>query len=245
MTIVVPLRSSYGNGRYMPAEDDYVVGAVRSWALNQPAGVIYCHAAGGTTDAVVKNTPNLTMIRLMGLSATVHVGDLGGNPFGNDPVGVPEVAAAVAYLRAEWGQSGPVVLVGVSQGFVNAANYALRFPSEVAAIAGVVPGIDLADLRTRDAGIATMIDAAYPPVYDDVTDGPTHSPVQFAGDLDPDTPIHLWGSSNDPFVVPATVAAFVAARPQTGFTNIGAVGHSIGGSGFAVAAWVEQFTRGW
>lgn len=241
MTVIVPTRSTYRHGVYVPGEDDYVVGSNASWAGAEPDGVIFCHAAGGSTELVTTNTNQLTLVRLMGLSATTHVGDLGGNPFGN-ATGVARIQAAIDHLRAEWGQVGPVVLVGISQGFINAAVYALNNPTEVKAIAGIVPGIDLADLRTRDPGIAALIDAAYPPTYDDVTDGPTHSPIRFADQLDPDMPVHLWGSANDPYVTPASIQAFIAARPQTEFTNLGNAGHSMGGSTLAVAAWVEQWT---
>lgn len=242
MTIVVPTRSTYRNDVYAPGEDDYIVGPVSSWAGENPHGVIFCHAAGGTADAVMKNTNQLTLLRVMGgWGATVHCGDLGGTPFGNDAVGLPSMEAAAAELDS-WGVGPEKVLVGISQGFVMAAVYALNHPENVKAIAGIVPGIDLADLRTRDPLLTTMIDAAYPPTYNDAVDGPRHSPIRFADELDPDLPIHLWGSSNDPFVTPASVQAFIAARPQTEFTDIGPAGHSLGGATLAIAAWVEQFT---
>lgn len=236
------IRTTFGKDRYAAGEYDYIVGTSRSWARTQPNGVIFCHAGSGTATSVAIDANLRTLLATLGRHATVHAGDLGGSTFGND-TGVTRVEQDRAYLRATWGQAGPLVLVTASMGFITATNYALRHPTEVAAIGAVVPGIDLADLMTRGAGIPELIDAAYPPGYNDTTDGPLHSPIQFVADLDPDLPIHLWTSSNDPYAFPATADAFVAARPQTGRTNLGALGHTgVQVATPAVTAFVEQYT---
>ena len=232
------IRSTYGLDRYVAGESDIVFGTTDTWLLNEPQGVIYCHGSGDTDESVIGWPGQFGMINRLARHATVHVGDLGGQTFGNDTA-ITRIGQAITYLRAEWGQYGPVVLVGVSMGALGALAYTLANPTEVAAVALVIPGLTLDG--AEGGPYEGPIDAAYPPAYDSVTDGPTHSPIQFADDLDPDIPIHMWTSSDDPITLPADADAFVAARPQTGRTNVGALGHDddpVIAAGPALAQWV-------
>lgn len=235
------IRSTFGDNRYVAGEDDAVLGTAQSWAGTRQAGVIYCHGANNNTETVIAEAEKRQVLYGLARYATVHVGDLGGDTFGND-TGITRVGQAIAYLRAEWGQSGPVALVGSSMGAIVALAYTLAHPDEVLAVAGIIPGLDIADLYTRGMGIPEDIDAAYPPAYDDETDGPTHSPVRFAADLPADLPIALWTASNDALAVPATADEFVSLRPQTERTDLGALGHTDAAIG-AAAEGVALFIR--
>lgn len=236
-------RTSYGQSRYVAAEFDGVYGEPASFCNAQPNGIIYCHGSGGTAATVYADTNvQRPLINQIAADATVSAADLGGQTFGNNTA-ITRIGQAVTYLRSTWGQSGPVVLVAGSMGVLGAMSYTLANPTEVAAIAGVIPGLDLADLMLR--GAAADINAAYPPGYNDGTDGPTHSPVQFAGSLPAGLPIKLWTSSNDTICVPATADAFVAARPQTERENLGALGHTdaaIVAATASMVAFVDQHT---
>lgn len=228
---MLAIRTSIGQDRYGPAAE---WDAVFTPANPGKPPLIWCHGNYGTAQA--DYSAYSTELRLLAQRYTVIAADLGFNTFGND-TGVTRVGQAVAYLAASWASSGPVVLVGASMGAAVALNYAVRFPANVAACALIIPALSLLVDPSHPA--ADEIDAAYPPAYNDATNGPTHSPIQFAGNLPTDMPIHLWTSSDDPTVPPATADAFVAARPQTGRTVFGAYGH--GGINVAaplVASWL-------
>jgi pimeloyl-ACP methyl ester carboxylesterase len=234
------IRTSLAVDRYTIGEEDVIAGAIHSWAGDQPNGVIYCHGGNDLAASVMTEVAQRDIVTAVARHATVHAGDLGGNTFGNN-TGLARVEEAVAYLRAEWGQDGPLGFIGGSMGFITSTVYALNHPEDVLFIAGIIPGIDLADLYIR--GYAGMIDAAYPPAYNDATDGPTHSPIQFVDDLSDELPIHLWTASDDLEAVPATADAFVAARPQTGRTDLGALGHTDAAVAAAVSdvvAWAQS-----
>lgn len=224
-------------GRYVANEDDVVLGTVKSWTGQQPTGVVFCHGSGDTVVQPFRDQVSL----LYGLArqATVHLGDLGYETFCND-LAITRVGQAIAHLRSSWGVVGPVALVGMSMGAGNALTYALHHPEDVACVAGVIPLTDLVDAMTRidPAGI----NAAYGGAYNDAIHGPTHNPIRFAADLPADMPIHLWSAGSDPFTPASVTQAFVTARPQTGFTDVGAWGHTDAAVS-AAASGIVQFVR--
>lgn len=237
------IRGSQGFGRYVAGEEDFVFGTVRSWLGEQPLGIIFCR--GSNTPAANGARDCGPMMNALGRIATMHTGDLGGNTFGNSLL-ITRVNQAIDYLHDQWGQEGPVVMVGASMGFCSAANYALLYPENVIALAGIIPLTDIQDAYTRNAASRPDIDAAYPPTYDDAVDGPAHSPVRFALDLPEDLPIHLWSSTNDPLTPASTAQAFVDVRPQTGLTSLGALGHTpaaINAAAPMVQTWLSQNLR--
>lgn len=215
---MLAIRTSAGVSRYGPAgEGDAVFTTVRQ---GRPP-LIWCHGNFGTAEA--DYSTYRWELQQLAQRYTVCVADLGYNTFGN-PTGITRVEQAVAYLAATWGATGPVTLVGASMGAAVELNYARVHPENVAAVACIIPAVDLNVPDAHPA--AASIDAAYPPAYDPGNPTMTaHSPVLFASSLPADMPIHLWTSSNDTTVLPATADAFVAARPTTGRTDIGAHGH--------------------
>lgn len=235
------MRTTYGNGRYVASEDDIVFGTAASWAGEQPAGVIFCHGANESALISYADDAQNAIQRGIAEYATVHLGDLGGtNTWGNSTA-VARVASAVAYLRSTWDQDGPVVLVGISMGTLSAMAYTLANPTEVAAVAAVIPALDLNDLKVN-RGLAGAIDPAYGGTYNNATDGPTHNPVLFAASL-PAIPIQLWTASDDAVCVDSTADAFVTARPQTTRVDLGALGHSdaaVAAAADGVIAFVQE-----
>lgn len=204
------------------------VSAPTEWDLTYcrqlgPRGLVFFHGSGQTATTTLTTPETDTMLRQLGRTQTVFVGDFALQSWAN-PAGILRAVDGLDYMTASLGVVEPFIFVAGSMGFALAAAVALALPARVKAIAGIIPLTDIADVRLR--GAAASVDAAYPPAYNDVTDGPTHSPIQFAAGLPADLPIHLWTCSDDPIVPPATADAFVAARPQTGRTNLGALGHS-------------------
>lgn len=201
-----------------PTEWDLIYYRQRS-----PFGLAFFHGSGHTATTTLQTVETDDMLRDLARRQTVFVGDFALQSWAN-PAGIARSVDGLDYMAAQLGVVEPVVLVAGSMGFALAAALTLAHPARVKAIAGIIPLTDIADVRLR--GAAASVDAAYPPGYNDLTDGPTHSPVHFADELPADLPIHLWTTSDDPIVPPATADAFVAARPQTGRTNLGPMGHT-------------------
>lgn len=222
--MALALRTILGQGYSAvdPNEWQYLAGTAKAELGRKPA-LIYCHGSGDTAQTVLGKSGQKALIAALAQNYAVIAADLGYQAFGND-THVARIVEAVAYLEATWGTTSRVTLVGGSMGCLGALGYARLYPERVRAVVGIIPGLDLADLMLR--GAAADINAAYGGAYNDATDGPTHSPVQYAADLGPDIPIHLWTASDDTIAVPATATAFVAARPTTSRTDVGALGHS-------------------
>jgi pimeloyl-ACP methyl ester carboxylesterase len=219
MALAVRTRLGQGYSTAAPAEWQYVSGAVGSWRGKPP--LIYCHGSGDTAQTVIAKTGQRALINALAQRYLVIAPDLGLQAFGN-ATAVARIGEAIAYA-ASLGSTGKAVLVGGSMGVQGAFNYARLYPQNVAAIAGIIPATDLANSHA----VATAdVNAAYPPAYDDATMGPTWNPVQFAGSLSAEIPIHLFTASNDAIAWPSTATAFVTARPLTGRTDIGALGHT-------------------
>lgn len=219
------IRSSLGDDRYVVGENDYVLGTAETFAKQQPKAVLYAHGSGTNLLGVAGSSNQLVMLNALARHLTVHAGDYGLEAWGND-TGVARLHAAVTYLQAEWGVDAPVAIVAASMGFTNALNYARVHPENVTCIAGIIPCVDIKNIY--DLGAQAVIDAAYPPTYNDATIGQTHSPIHIVENelIDDNLPIHLWTVPNDATTVPATADAFVATRPQTGRTILAPVGHT-------------------
>lgn len=230
--MALAIRSSAGQGRYVAAEWD-----VTMWPISLPVAdrppLVWCHGNYGTALADASTYGN--ELRLLAQRHTVIAADLGFNTFGND-TGITRVGQVLDYLAAAHGLTAPAVLVGASMGGAVALNYAVRFPERVAAVVGIIPALSLDAPETNPA--FDEIDAAYGGLYDPANPAHlAHDPIAFAGDLPDDMPVHLFTSSNDPQCLPAHTAAFLAGRPQTMHTSIGAHGH--GGIDVAVPMAVE------
>ena len=232
------IRSSFAYGRYA-AENDVVFGTTRSFVGAETRGVIFCHGSGENAGSTVDKTQTLDLCDRIARRATVHVGDLGLQTWGNDTA-IARIGDAYTSLHSTWGVTGPVVLVAGSMGFSGACAYALAHPDNVLAIAGIIPLTDITDIMTRGPG--AEINAAYGGVYDDAVNGPTHNPVRMA--LPTYMPIHIWTAPADPITPPATADEFVEGHPQTERTILSAgqahTVQSVAEAAPAVAAWVHS-----
>lgn len=199
------------------------------WPRMQPVPVIiYCHGATGVTSTVLSHPEEMHIIYELSKFAVVLISDLGGDTYNNDTAiaRLEEARLSLASLNIDTSQ--PIGLVGASMGAGVSLAYARAFPSKVAYVAGIIPFLDIADVRDNNrGGLAAGINAAYGGLYVDSTHGPTHSPVRFATGLPTDLPIALWTASNDTYTVPATATEFTNLRPQTVRTDVGALDHTM------------------
>lgn len=221
---MIALRTQLGQG-YAPTattEWQFVSGTTPAWRGDKPL-LVYCHGSGDTATTVLKKSGQKPLIDALAQRYIVIAADLGYQAFGND-IHVTRITQAITYLQGITGNTDPVTLLGGSMGNLGGMGYVRAHPENVRAYVGIIPGLDLSDLMLR--GAAADINAAYGGAYSDAVHGPAHSPVHYADDLDPAVPMHLWTASNDTICVPATADAFVASRPSTLRTDVGALGHS-------------------
>lgn len=215
------VRSSYALDRYAPGtgEADFVIGTADTDLHTQPRGIVFCHGSGGL--AVDAFLISRLMLNELGRTATVHVGDLGGQTWGNDTV-VTRIDQAFDLLENTYGCTD-LAVVGASMGGLNALNYIVRHSERLECAALLIPATDIASLRANPWITVRWpeIDAIYGGDYTG------HNPVDFADDIDPDFPMKVWWSDNDPLVYPYTIANFLAARPQTESLNMGSVSHDV------------------
>ena len=215
-------RTSLAFSRYQANEYDYIAAPLRGWLQKEPKLTLYLHGSGSNAQEVAGGAYERDLVLSLATDHVVHAGDYGYETWGNDTA-IARIHSAITYMRANWGVSGPVVLICASMGAANAFAYTLAHPENVKAVAAVVPLVDLADIYQR--GAAAQLNAAYGGSYNDAVDGPTHSPIQFAAELPADLPVHLWSVPNDPLTPAETAQAFVTARPQTQFSMLPDVPH--------------------
>ncbi len=226
-----------------PSELTYLIGRASAFSSGEPPPlVIYLHGALGGPSLTVVNVHERPLLRALAKKSLVACSLWGGSTTFGNSTAISRVVSGIASLRTSLNVDlGPTILVGGSMGAGTALAVALSIPGEIACVAGIIPALDLADLRDNNRlGLASSIDAAYGGAYDDEIHGPAHSPVRFAQELPEDLPVRLWTSSNDTATVPSTADEFVSLRPQTERTNMGAVGHST-----ASYAGVQQDMADW
>jgi concanavalin A-like lectin/glucanase superfamily protein/carbohydrate binding protein with CBM4/9 domain len=207
--------------------------------------LIYCHGAqSGAIDQNYDFTTTRVMLSYLTKYFVVAAADFGGDLFGND-WSMQKVNDLLAYARANWGGSDdPPYMIGASMGGDVCFNYALDNP--VSAIAGIIPltDVQLAFDTLGAYGLTQQISVAYPPAWSGVTHGPTNDPMQFADELDPNIPIRLFTSNDDPLLPPSTAIAFIAARggdpALTKQQKIGPANHGAVAIGVA-APYVKAF----
>lgn len=113
-----------------------------------------------------------------------------------------------------------MLLIGVSQGATAALNYAKSNPSNVAAIVGIVPAVDIQDIDTNNrGGASTAIQTAHGGAPSDALT-PAKNASSFTA-----IPQKLYYASDDTTVIPSTVTTF-AATSGASTVNLGAVGHT-------------------
>lgn len=203
--------------------------------------VVWCHehTAAGLTWPALRDVQCQSAIADAGLPAASA--DLGGpTTWGND-ASVAAIDQLWSLMQARWGvPSDKLLLLAGSMGNLTAFNYLRANPTKVAAIAGILPVVDLAfihDANPEANADPAEVEAAYGGLAAYQAALPTHSPVIHKASGSPSA---IWYSTSDPIALPATALQFAADVGATA-TSLGAVGHSFNGlDRTAVAGWLAQ-----
>lgn len=222
------MRLSYGANRARSGDTDLTFGP-----QNNPGdlrGVVLCHAythRASTFVAPNNGRPQAwALINAIGEHLPGIVSDQAGDSWAND-TGLTSIDGCVTFLQSSSNPnkaaSGKVLLVGVSMGFQVACAWARTHLSQVAAIAGILPAVDIDEAYDRDAATKTAVDTAYGTAEAWAAVAATRDPFQFASTLD--VPIKLWYGAADTQALPERIQAFAAAAPQAEAVNAGNIGH--------------------
>lgn len=129
-------------------------------------GAVYCHGAGGQGGILGQSMQATKGMHALaqGLARSgFHVldGDLGGQyTFGNDTVAARIEAARQFFISI--GCDTKIVLVGASMGNLSQMRFAADHPDRVHCMVGVIPAIDLEEIRANNwNGLKANVEAAW------------------------------------------------------------------------------------
>lgn len=231
------IRTNCATDRYVAGEDDAVLGTVATDLHTQRRGLVFCHGSGALSGDVLVSSR--VLLGELASNATVHVGDLGGQTWGNDTV-ITRIQQAIDLLTGTYGCT-KIALVGASMGGLNALNYIVRYSNQLQCAALLIPATDIVSLRSNSYLTTrwTEIDSIYgaPPSANYTG----HNPIDFVNSIPSDFHMKIWWSTDDPLVYPSTVTAFLTARPQTESMSMGAVSHSVPDTfNLSIRYWLDK-----
>jgi pimeloyl-ACP methyl ester carboxylesterase len=242
---VIPYAVSYGLGRITSAQND-AIWIPRSGARGKRA-VVLCHGQLQTTlDWLSSTLPGQMSLPtlLAGVGLVVVATDLNGPNWGHTE-SVADIDAIRTYVGGLGCATDKLLLVGASMGAYDALAYMATYPSRVAAMVGVIPAVDLDDIRDNNRGGTTQanINTAW-----GLAAGSTSSTVPLpaganvsspavAAVIATSGPILLAYSTVDTTVIPATVTTFASRVGSTCTTVVADTtnGHSDASMGLAAA----------
>lgn len=229
----VRLRHQFGAGLTGNAgEKAWIIGPHEAWA-GQCHPLIALHGNGSDARTFLDGWAWAPYLAQRGF--LVCVPDAAGASNWGRPLSSTRVTQALDKLNA-LGATGPAVLFGGSMGAITALNFTRLNPTRVRAVALTTPALDLSKY------LGPEVTAAYGTATPDMN---LYSPKHYAANLPSELRIRLWTASDDTAAPEADHAApFVAARPQTEWTQLGAVGGHAGGqvaSAEQVFDWVEEW----
>lgn len=234
------LLTSRGVGQYAASAPTDVHVAITD-RLYQPRGknpVVWCHSSGGTADEPVTPSNNCRpmLTELAQLQVPILSYDAGGTSHWGNDAAQARTDDAIAYLRTKYGagsgNTGKVVLVGVSMGSLLALNWAKNNPSQVAALVLFYPVTDLAAMHDATGGAAggaaAAIEAAYGGAGGYASALPTHSPILVDPSVYRAMPIVFQYSTADATVGTPNQEAFLSRfrGPNLYPVQLGAVNHA-------------------
>ena len=220
------LRELSGSGEYAPGERHLAVVGERFRPGEKPLVVFFTGAAGNERRFLEDEYEPLATA-LAGAGYPVASAEFGRGYLWGNEIAQQRIEQLHDYGLAELGaRSGGLLGVGVSKGATALLNYARSRPGRVAAVAALIPAVEVAAIHDADGRLGAEIEAAY--------GGPAGYRERVA-DLDPSAnveelralPLKCWYSDDD--AIPAASVREFAERAGGEAESIGPAGHSIVG----------------
>jgi hypothetical protein len=232
--------TSYGIGEYA-ASEAHVLSVRCDTPLNSTVrGLMWSHPGTHNARVDAVTTHRYIADSFAEVGYVVLATDMGGpSPWGNNAARDRAIDTA-SYLRIRGASSESLVAAGASLGTPAALYWALNHPFDVAAVALIVPTVDINDIYVNNrAGLAARIAAAWGSASAWEAAEPTRNPINYAADLT--FPIGIWYAPDDPVCVRASIEAFAAAHGRTTLFSMGDVGHTMPPTALTqMAEWLAE-----
>lgn len=223
-------RTEYSRGSYVASEAHIGIEGRHYVRSATKRGIVACH--GNSQTALTALTDSDHRPPYFGLAdrglcvGSADLGSTAGTPqWGNDTVRT-RVGEVWAYLQSRFGaKTDKMLLLALSGGTPAALNYARQNPSNVAAIALLIPIPNVQDAYDN-RGFSASIETAYGSAW--AASAATHDPAASGNQAAlAGIPIHAWTSSNDTAAVASVVNAYAAlVGGSMAVSSMGAIGHS-------------------
>ena len=192
-------------------------------------GCVLLHGSSAPQQYIdpTQRTSTIIASTLSSLGIPCISGEFGGQTFGA-PVIESRIDSARNVLSLEYPNmnTSKIALLGISMGGCNASFYAINHASEVAAMIGIIPLLDLKAFYTYFPGTPLANDisdawgiahgAALPPQADNKNLAPAAANV----------PLLVGYASDDPLVHPEWVTGYTSQIPGATVMNLGPHGHT-------------------
>lgn len=229
-------KGAYGGG----GSEESVLISGRSVRAGVKRGVVI-HGGWGQTAASNSDPDDIGRMLLRAGIPQINTDFVDGKQWGNDTV-QSGIGSSWGYLRTEKGaKADKALLYGASMGGLCALNWARANPTLVAAVALLIPVVDLADMHDSNrGGYAASIEAAYTNLAGYTAAVAAHNPAVHASDF-ASIPIKAWYSGNDPVALPGPVTSFVSGAGSASAVNMGNLGHSTVGAPASTGSDIAAF----
>jgi pimeloyl-ACP methyl ester carboxylesterase len=207
---------SFGRGRAVAGQDDFVITPTRGASGRRV--VIACHGQLQATLAWLSpGTPGqYGIVQSLAAAGFVVIGGYYDGPMWGNDAAVADIEAFRVWAGTLGCVNDKVLLVGASMGHYDAAMYAAAHPDRVAAIASIIPGIDIDDVRDNNkANARDYVNTAWgtPAGSTSATNAlPAAAklldPAKVAAVASAGAPIKMYYSTADTVILPSSVPAY-------------------------------------
>ncbi|MDQ3933425.1 MAG: hypothetical protein M3340_02205 [Actinomycetota bacterium] len=217
----------YGTG-YVGAEA-YVLAWPDNWGFDQSRRGLVALRGGGPGNAMTNFAAVRKWAQLGVPAISADLGSTTRGEWGNDTI-LSRITSAWEYMKTRLNVKPDKLLLGAgSAGNINGFNYLIANPASVAAMYGVIPALNLADIHDRNVlSSAADIEAAYGGLAGYQAAEPLKNPYNRIADIAAsNVPIKLWTSSDDTAAKPEYIAALDAAASNVTQVDMGAFAHTV------------------
>lgn len=176
-------------------------------------GVMYCHAAGSDGSDIINPYAgqSILMQKIAALGYNCFSGQHGGPQTWGNQTALNAMTQSYNHIQTLSGTTpGKIALVGNSMGGLAALNWAKANIAKVSCIVGVIPVINVTDIKVNDRqGYGSIINAAYGGSWLEATYGASYNPATIAASgVYDDTPMLFFYGTTDTLCVPEAIQAF-------------------------------------
>jgi hypothetical protein len=211
--------TSFGNGRAVAGQDDFHV--IPDGGPRGRRAVVVCHGQLQATLAWLSpGTPGqFGIVQTLAQAGFVVLGGYYDGPMWGNDTAVADLEAFRVWAGTLGAHNDKLLLLGASMGHYDACMYAAAHPDRVAAIASIIPGIDIDDVRDNNkANARDYVNTAWgTPAGSTSATNPLPAaaklltPSKVAAVASSGAPVKMYYSTADTVILPTSVTAYADA----------------------------------